>query len=46
MIELLALHHWRGQSELIDFAKGSDKIPESLEEGIEQIKRLWQLKKQ
>lgn len=46
MIELLTLHHWRGQSETIDFAKGIDKIPENVNEGIDQIKRLWQRKKQ
>lgn len=45
IFELLALDKWYGQSKSIDIAKGINKIPETLEEGIDQIKRQWQQKK-
>ena len=47
MIELLNLTEWYGVSKRIDFAKGQLKMPETLKEGFEQIKRqnAWRSKK-
>lgn len=40
IIELLNLDNFYGQSETIEIAKGKYKIPETLKEGIKQIKRI------
>ena len=39
IIKLLALDKYYGVSETIDIAKGKYKIPLTLKEGLEQIKR-------
>lgn len=41
IFELLALDKWYGVSKNIDIAKGINKIPTSINEGAEQIKREW-----
>lgn len=45
IFELLALDEWYGKSKNIDIAKGINKIPETIKEGKDQIKREWQQKK-
>ena len=39
IIKLLALDNYYGVSETIDIAKGKYKIPLTLKEGLDQIKR-------
>ena len=39
IIKLLALDKYHGVSETIDIAKGKYKIPLTLKEGLDQIKR-------
>jgi len=47
IIELLNLQDYYGKSELIDIAKGKYKAPETVKEGVKNVKRRlkWQLKK-
>jgi hypothetical protein len=45
LIELLKIHRFLGVSKTIDIAKGANKIPENVNEGIDQIKREWHAKK-
>ena len=45
LIELLKMHNYFGVSKTIDIAKGANKIPESISEGTDQIKREWDAKK-
>tara|TARA_R110002051_G_C8349974_1_gene439932 strand:+ start:219 stop:365 length:147 start_codon:yes stop_codon:yes gene_type:complete len=40
LLELLSLDNYYGKSEIIDFAKGKYKIPETLKESYEQSKRV------
>lgn len=48
ILDLLNSGDFYGQSELIEIAKGKYKLPMSLKEKVEQLKRqkAWQLKKQ
>lgn len=48
ILDLLNSNDFYGQSELIEIAKGKYKLPMSLKEKGEQLKRqkAWQLKKQ
>ena len=39
ILKLLKLEKWYGISETIDIAKGKNKIPTSVKEGVDQIKR-------
>jgi len=39
ILKLLKLDKWYGVSEAIDVAKGKNKIPTSVKEGVDQIKR-------
>lgn len=39
ILKLLKLDKWYGISETIDIAKGKNKIPTSIKEGVDQIKR-------
>ncbi len=39
ILKLLKLDKWHGVSETIDIAKGKNKIPTSIREGVDQIKR-------
>jgi len=39
ILKLLKLDKWYGISETIDIAKGKNKIPTSVKEGVDQIKR-------
>ena len=39
ILKLLKLEKWYGISETIDIAKGKNKIPTSIKEGVDQIKR-------
>ena len=45
IIDLLQSHHWQGQSENIDIAKGKYELILTWSGMIDKIKRLWQLKK-
>ena len=45
LIELLKMHNYFGVSKTIDIAKGANKLPENVKEGIDQIKREWNAKK-
>jgi len=45
LTELLRMNRFVGVSKTIDIAKGCNKIPETVKEGIDQIKRKWQEKK-
>jgi len=45
LTELLRMHKFYGVSKTIDIAKGCNKIPENVNEGIDQIKREWHAKK-
>jgi hypothetical protein len=46
-LELLRAYHWKGCSETIEIAKGKNKLPETIKEGLTQLKRAikWQTKK-
>jgi len=46
-LELLRAYHWEGCSESIEIAKGKNKLPETINEGLTQIKRSykWQTKR-
>jgi len=39
VLKLLALDDFYGQGEYIELAKGKNKLPETIKEGIKQIKR-------
>ena len=39
VLKLLAFDDFYGQGEFIEIAKGKNKLPETIKEGIEQIKR-------
>ena len=41
VLKLLQLDDFYGESEVIEIAKGKYKMPESLKEGVKQIKRAW-----
>tara|TARA_R110002096_G_scaffold240693_1_gene432555 strand:- start:75 stop:236 length:162 start_codon:yes stop_codon:yes gene_type:complete len=45
ILELLSQKDWIGYSENIDIAKGKYKIPRTVKEEIEQVKRenVWQI---
>jgi len=47
ILQMLELDEHLGKSKYIDIAKGINKKPESVKEGIHQIKRerAWQLKR-
>ena len=45
LTELLKMHNYYGVCKTIDIAKGAIKIPEYVNEGIDQIKRKWLEKK-
>lgn len=45
IFKLLELDNWYGVSKNIDIAKGINKIPETIKEGKDQIKREWLQKK-
>jgi len=44
VIKLLNIDHFYGINETIEIAKGKNKLPETIKEGLEQIKRKtkWQ----
>jgi len=39
ILKLLKLDKWHGVSKTIDIANGKNKIPTSIKEGVDQIKR-------
>ena len=41
VLKLLNIDNFYGESEVIEIAKGKYKMPESLREGVKQIKRSW-----
>ena len=41
VLKLLNIDNFYGESEVIEIAKGKYKMPESLREGVKQIKRAW-----
>jgi len=41
ILDLLMQQNHYNQSELIEFAKGSNEIPTTWKKGFKQIKRLW-----
>lgn len=45
--KLLKMSDWYGCSENIEIAKGKNKLPETIKEGLIQLKRAikWQIKK-
>lgn len=45
-IELLQMEKFYNVSEEVEIAKGKYKIPQSVSEGLTQIKRQWRLKRQ
>lgn len=45
-IELLQMEKFYNVSGNVEIAKGKYKIPQSVSEGLTQIKRQWRLKKQ
>lgn len=45
IFDILELDKWHGCSKRIDIAKGINKIPETIEEGKDQIQRQWLQKK-
>lgn len=45
VLKLLRLDDWYGCGDAVDIAKGKNKLPESIKEGINQLKRQkWQTK--
>ena len=46
LVKLLNLDNFYNEGEFIEIAKGKNKLPETLKEGFEQIKRVakWQRK--
>lgn len=46
IIELLYMDKYYNVSENVEIAKGKYKIPQSVSEGLTQIKRQWRLKRQ
>jgi hypothetical protein len=44
ILELLHIGKFYGESEIIEIAKGKYKLPLTISEGLEQIKRLKKMK--
>ena len=47
ILKMLSIDEFKGQSELIDIAKGKYKIPNGFKEGVKQVKRelAWKRRK-
>ena len=45
VLKLLNIDNFYNESEVIEIAKGKYKMPESLREGVKQIKRAWNEKR-